>query len=106
MILSAIVGLAFASQTPNLRRGIFYSPAISRDHIVFARGEQLWCVDKAGGEARPTGAWANINALPQFSPDGRTVALLSRFVGGYELGTVPIEGGTSHRVTYSPRNGK
>ena len=94
------------AQESHLRRGLFYSPAISREHIVFVRGDDLWRVSRDGGVATPLGISANSNSQPRFSPDGREIALLSNFEGAYELGTVPITGGTTHRVTYYPRNGK
>src|SRR6185436_18837178 len=66
--------------------------AMSREYIVFARGNELWRVGRAGGEAASLHVWANENSLPKFSADGRHIAFLSRFSRAYELGTVSVDG--------------
>lgn len=104
-----LAGLALLQSPANadtLRRGLFSAPAISKDSIVFVRGNELWKVPKTGGLATSLKVPANSNSLPKFSPDGQTIALLTSIDGAYELGTVPISGGPVFRVTHYPRNGK
>ena len=104
--VATLVCLCLAGARADSRRGLFSSPAMSKQYIVFARGNELWRVPRAGGEAVSLHVWANENSLPKFSPDGRRIAFLSRFNGAYEIGTMSIDGGEVTRVTHYPRNGK
>ncbi len=46
------------------------SPAISASHIAFAYANNIWVVERAGGNARRLTSFQGQTLNPHFSPDG------------------------------------
>ncbi len=82
--------------------GMMRFPDVSGDKIVFVYGEDLWVVPRAGGVAAPLASPAGEEALPRFSPDGKTVAFVGNYDGNEDIYTIPVEGGPATRITYHP----
>jgi tricorn protease len=81
-----------------------HQPDISQTSVVFACGEELWLVPRAGGLARRLTDAPGAKRSPCFSPDGATVA----FVGSEPAEAVfaaPVAGGPVRRLTYYPGGG-
>lgn len=57
----------------------------------------LWMVRDGGKPVRFTGG--NNDSRPQFSPDGKTVAFLSRRSGQSQVWVMPVDGGEARQVT-------
>ena len=77
-------------------------PAVSTDHIAFSYGQDLWIVDRLGGEARRLTSFQGREVRPAFSPDGLTVAFSGEYDGNVDVYTVPISGGEPVRLTFHP----
>ena len=97
LALSATAFRATAQETLLLRQ-----PSISERHIAFAYANNIWIVDRAGGQARRLTSFQGTTAQPRLSPDGRTVAFTGTYAGNADVYTVPVEGGEPTRLTWHP----
>lgn len=79
-------------------------PTVSAAHIAFEYGGDLWIVEKAGGEARRLTSTPAVEADPQLSPDGRSLAFTSNRSGNRDVYVMPVEGGDPRRLTWHPGN--
>ncbi len=86
----------------NPHAGMLRTPDVSATQIVFRYADDLWLVDRAGGEAKPLSSPSGSESFPRFSPDGKTIAFMGNYDGGVDIYTLPIEGGIPFRVTYHP----
>ncbi|HVJ28362.1 MAG TPA: PDZ domain-containing protein [Vicinamibacterales bacterium] len=78
------------------------SPAISASHIAFAYANNIWVVERAGGNARRLTSFQGQTLNPHFSPDGRTIAFTGDYAGNTDVYTVPADGGEPKRLTWHP----
>lgn len=76
-------------------------PDISKDHIVFVYGGDLWLVSKEGGIARKITNHEGLEWFPKFSPDGKWIAFAAEYDGNTDVYIMPSEGGEPRRLTYS-----
>lgn len=77
-------------------------PDVSAKHIVFAYANDLWIVNKTGGEARRLTSFQGSESNPKFSPDGKMIAFTGQYGGNRDVYVVPVEGGESKRLTWHP----
>lgn len=90
---------AFAADAPLMPQ----SPSLSRTHIAFALGNNLFVVPREGGEARRlVAADPGVARGPVFSPDGSLVAFSGEFDGNLDVYVVPATGGELKRLTSHP----
>lgn len=96
-----IAGLAaspvLAQETLLLR-----NPSISKQHVTFVYGGDIWIADKNGDNARRITANPAVEKNPIFSPDGSQIAFTGNYDGNTDIYVVPIAGGEPKRVTYHP----
>ncbi len=95
-ILSATHSL-FAQGTQLLRE-----PTISQDYIVFVHANDLWKVNRNGGDAIRLTSNIGEESYPHFSPDGKTIAFTGQYAGNSDVYVVSIEGGEPTRLTWHP----
>ena len=79
-------------------------PTVSAGHLAFEYGGDLWIVEKAGGEARRLTSTPAMEADPQLSPDGRSLAFTSNRGGNRDVYVMPVEGGDPRQLTWHPGN--
>ncbi len=77
-------------------------PTISNTHIAFAYANDIWIVDRMGGDARRLTVFEGAETNPMFSPDGRTIAFSGQYDGNTDVYTIPMEGGQPRRLTWHP----
>lgn len=82
--------------------GMMRFPDVSAEQIVFVYGEDVWVAPRGGGIATPLAAPAGEEALPRFSPDGKSIAFVGNYDGNEDLYVIPTEGGPARRITYHP----
>jgi tricorn protease len=97
LMLFAVAAPAVAEGTRLLR-----TPTVSRDHVAFAYGGDLWVVSREGGPARRLTATPGVEADPHFSPDGGSIAFTATHAGNTDVYVVPTAGGQPRRLTYHP----
>ena len=89
--------LLFSQGTRLLRQ-----PTISSKHIVFVYADDLWLVDREGGDAKRLTSHEGTESFPHFSPDGSKVAFSAQYDGNTDVFIVNTEGGEPKRLTYHP----
>ena len=94
----ALPALSAAAQETLLLR----QPSVSQRHIAFAYANNIWIVDRSGGQARRLTSFQGASSHPKLSPDGRTVAFTGTYAGNADVYTVPVDGGEPVRLTWHP----
>jgi tricorn protease len=77
-------------------------PTISSKNIVFVYADDLWLVDRDGGDAKRLTSHEGTESFPHFSPDGSKVAFSAQYDGNTDVFVVNTEGGEPKRLTYHP----
>ncbi|HEY9166568.1 MAG TPA: PDZ domain-containing protein [Candidatus Kryptonia bacterium] len=77
-------------------------PAVSDKSIVFAYANDLWIVDRTGGEARRLTSFPGTESAPHFSPDGKLLAFTAAYGGNTDVYVMDAGGGEPRRVTWHP----
>ncbi|HSJ27086.1 MAG TPA: peptidase, partial [Acidimicrobiia bacterium] len=86
------------------QRGYYRHPTIRGDSVVFVSEDDLWAVDRRGGEARRLTANPGMQAFPRLSPDGESIAFTSRDEGVGEVFVMPAGGGAARRLSHFGAN--
>ena len=86
-----------AAQTRMLR-----SPSVSATQIAFAYAQNIWVVERAGGQARRLTSFQGQASNPHFSPDGKWIAFSGDYAGNTDVYLVPSAGGEPKRLTWHP----
>lgn len=76
-------------------------PTIYNDQVVFSYAGDLYTVSKSGGTARKLTSDVGYEMFSKFSPDGKTIAFTGQYDGNTEIYSIPAEGGTPKRLTYT-----
>jgi tricorn protease len=80
------------------------TPAVSATQIAFAYANNIWVVERAGGNARRLTSFPGETNNPKFSPDGRWIAFSAEYGGNVDVYVVPSQGGEPRRLTWHPGN--
>lgn len=84
--------------------GMLRYPHVSRTHITFVYGNDIWTVPREGGVATPLASPPGQEVNPRFSPDGTQIAFVGNYDGQRDIYVMPVGGGIPHRITYHPGN--
>src|SRR5580692_10590192 len=78
-------------------------PALSPDgsRLAFVYRGDVWIADSAGGRATPLTRNVEMDAYPQFSPDGNWISFSSMRTGNWDIFVVPAAGGEPERMTWN-----
>ena len=99
MILSLVV---FIQAQVNAR--MMQNPDVSKTHIVFSYGGDLWIVPKDGGTALKLSSPEGQELYAKFSPDGSEIAFNGIYRGNFDVYVMPSLGGIPKRVTHHGLN--
>ena len=83
-----------------MNEGYYRFPTIAGDRIVFVCEDDLWSVDRRGGDATRLTVNPGECTTPRLSPDGRWIAYVTRDEGNPEVYVIPCAGGVPKRLTY------
>src|SRR5437899_247002 len=105
--LTALVALiALSSSTAHASDAgvtkMLRSPTVSATKLAFANAQNIWVVDRAGGEARRLTSFQGQASNPHFSPDGNWIAFSGEYAGNLDVYVVPATGGEPKRLTWHP----
>lgn len=94
--------LSFSLLAQDAKPLLLRSPAISKTHIAFAYGGDIWIVPRIGGDAVRLVTGTGLESGPLFSPDGTMVAYTGDYDGNQDVYVIPASGGEPKRLTYHP----
>jgi len=77
-------------------------PAISRDHLAFIYGGDIWVSDRDGQHPMRITANPASKFAPHFSPDGQWIAYSASYDDNTAVYVIPVEGGQPRRLTWHP----
>jgi dipeptidyl aminopeptidase/acylaminoacyl peptidase len=126
--LPMLIGLAIAAAFPGIARAAgramtvddllavrsVSDPQVSPDgkQVVYVVSEvdreagktnsSLWMVSVAGGAARRLTNSPGVNLHPRWSPDGKSIALVSSRGGSSQVWVLPVDGGEAWQLTKLP----
>ena len=104
-ILSLAVGALFATSTfASDQTRILRQPSISKSHITFVYGGDIWITNLKGENVKRITSTAAVESEPHLSPDGKTIAFTSNRNGQRSVYTVPVSGGEPTRLTWHASN--
>lgn len=96
----AAAGPAVLGEAPETL--LLQEPTVSAGHVVFTYAQDLWVVERTGGEARRLTSSPGAESAPALSPDGRWVAFTGEYEGNADVYVLPLEGGLPRRLTWHP----
>ncbi|HEY2276342.1 MAG TPA: PDZ domain-containing protein, partial [Steroidobacteraceae bacterium] len=98
-LLLAACPPAFADEGPGTL--LLHQPTLSREHLAFIYGGDIWVADRNG--AHPERRTAHASAYgPHFSPDGLWIAYTATYAGNADVYVIPTAGGQPRRLTWHP----
>src|ERR687885_1540579 len=101
VILFSLAGLLAVAATSNGGpTRLLRQPTVSATQIAFAYANNIWVVDRAGGNARRLTSFQGETSNPEFSPDGKWIAFSAEYGGNTDVYVVPVEGGQPKRLTW------
>jgi len=101
-LLLIVVVMAFAMAANAEEARLLRNPDVSETHAAFVYANDIWIVDREGGEARRLTTFPGSETGPHFSPDGTMVAFSGEYDGNVDVFVVPLEGGEPTRLTWHP----
>jgi tricorn protease len=104
-VISALMALGFAVDgraAEDAGTRLLRQPAISKDHLAFVYGGDIWVSDRDGGHPTRVTTHPAPEFAPHFSPDGKWIAYSGTYDGNTDVYVVPTEGGQPRRLTWHP----
>jgi tricorn protease len=101
-VVSAALLLGVLSTEGLAQTRLLRTPTVSARQIAFAYANNIWTVDRAGGNARRITSFQGTTQNPKFSPDGSLIAFSAEYGGNTDVYVVPSEGGQPRRLTWHP----
>ena len=77
-------------------------PAVSKDHLAFVYGGDIWVSDRDGGHPVQLTSHPASEYAPHFSPDGKWIAFSANYDNNTDVYVIPVEGGQPRRLTWHP----
>jgi len=93
-------GLAASGEEPTGTL-LLRQPTLSREHLAFIYGGDIWVADRDGGHPQRLTAHASAHS-PRFSPDGQWIAYSAIYAGNTDVYVIPAAGGQPRRLTWHP----
>jgi len=79
-------------------------PTLSKTHIAFEYGGEIWIVNRKGGKAHRIVTGTDVLTKPIFSPDGSMIAYTGMYDHNLDVYVVSANGGQPKRLTFHPGN--
>jgi tricorn protease len=99
---AALLCPCVTSQASEEGTRLLRQPAVSKDHLAFVYGGDIWISERDG--SHPVQLTSNPAAefAPHFSPDGRWIAFSANYDNNTDVYVIPVEGGQPRRLTWHP----
>lgn len=89
------------AQAGSAKPFLLRDPTLSKAHIAFSYGGNIWIANHDGAELRRLTSVGH-ESKPAFSPDGEQIAFIGEYGGPRGVFVVPVTGGEPRRLTYHP----
>ncbi|GLC23500.1 S41 family peptidase [Roseisolibacter agri] len=99
LAVALAAALPLGAQSPSATR-LLRMPSVSAQHVAFTYANNVWVVERAGGNARRLTSFQGETTNPKLSPDGRWVAFSAEYGGNTDVYVVPVQGGQPKRLTW------
>jgi tricorn protease len=86
----------------NTQTRLLRQPAVSKDHLAFVYGGDIWVCDRDGGHPVQLTSHPASEYAPHFSPDGKWIAFSANYDNNTDVYVIPVEGGQPRRLTWHP----
>ncbi len=105
-IISIIVLICFfsVSETKSQNTKLLRNPDISKNHITFVYGGDIWLTERSGQNPIRLTTHPGVEMQAHFSPDGKTIAFSGQYDGNTDVYIISVEGGVPKRLTFHPGN--
>ena len=103
-ITLVLLAVLFSSISLFAQTKLLRNPDISKTHITFEYGQDIWITDMNGNGVRRLSSEPGNEMHPNFSPDGKWIAFTGEYGGNQDVYVVSAEGGTPKRLTWHPGN--
>lgn len=94
--------LVSAQTSPTGPLLLLRNPSLSQEQIAFRYADDIWTVNRQGGEAERLTSDGQVTAGPFYSPDGAWIAYSAHLNGNTDAYVIPATGGVPRRVTWHP----
>lgn len=98
-LLSRCLVVAATAESPTR---LLRQPAVSKDHLAFVYGGDIWVSDRDGQHPVQLTAHPASEYAPHFSPDGKWIAFSANYDNNTDVYVVPLAGGQPRRLTWHP----
>lgn len=85
----------------NTDTALLRQPALSREHLAFIYGGDIWLASRDGQHPERLTVHASAYG-PHFSPDGQWIAYSATYAGNTDVYVIPTAGGQPRRLTWHP----
>lgn len=98
-----VLGSAFDVHAANdAGTRLLREPAVSRDHLAFVYGGDIWVSDRDGQRPMRLTMHPASEFAPHFSPDGQWIAFSASYDDNTDVYVIPTAGGQPRRLTWHP----
>src|SRR5579863_8857033 len=73
-------------------------PAVSKDHLAFVYGGDIWISDRDGSHPVQLTSNPATEFAPHFSPDGQWIAFSANYDNNADVYVIPVQGGQARRL--------
>jgi tricorn protease len=91
-----------ADAADNSGTRLLRQPSVSKDHLAFVFGGDIWISDRDGNRPVRITAHPAAEFAPHFSPDGRWIAFSATYDNNTDVYVVSVDGGQPRRLTWHP----
>jgi tricorn protease len=96
------LGCMAARAAPDTATRLLRQPAVSKDHLAFVYGGDIWISDRDGSHPIQITRNPATEYAPHFSPDGKWIAFSANYDSNIDVYVVPVTGGEPRRLTWHP----
>ena len=93
---------SLTAQADDLGTRLLRQPAVSKDHLAFVYGGDIWVSDRNGQHPTRLTTHPASESVPHFSPDGNWIAFSAGYDNNIDVYVVPVQGGQPRRLTWHP----
>ncbi|HEY9102261.1 S41 family peptidase [Chitinimonas sp.] len=102
-LCTALMGAGLLTQAADAPQTLLLrQPSVSRDHLAFVYGGDIWVTDRAGQHPVRLTSHPATESAPHFSPDGKWIAFSASYDNNTDVYVIPVEGGQPRRLTWHP----